>query len=329
MIAKFLDAIPLHRQEKQFLRTNINISRATMCKWILRVAAACETIVELMHDEITMGKYVAMDETPLQVLNEENRSNTTKSYIWVCYGGLPDKPCIIYRYYKTRESKIPKDILKNFSGYLQTDGYSGYKLVGNRSGIVHLACLAHVRRKFVDVVKISKKAGIAQQALDFIGQLYAVEREADEKNLSADQRKSLRESLSKPIFEELKLLLDRNKTQTPARSLLGKAINYALNLWKELNVYIQDGNLRIDNNLVENKIRPIAMGRKNWLFAGCPNGADALAILYSIIETARANGLEPYGYLRYLFTNLPAASTPEEKKALLPQYVVREKLLSV
>ena len=167
---------------------------------------------------------------------------------------------------------------------------------------------------------------VSQQALDIIEKLYAVEHEARDLKLKSDEIVILRASKSKPLIDEFKALLDKNKNSTPKKSLLGKAINYALNQWKQLLVYLENGILKIDNNLAENCVRPIALGRRNWLFCGSPEGAEASAVLYSIIETAKANGLEPYRYLKFLFTEFPKTSSEEEVKALLPQYVDRNRL---
>ena len=273
---------------------------------------------------IRSGPIVNMDETTVQVLAEPGRTNTTKSFMWVARGGTPGKPVVIFRYHPTRAGCVASEILGNFQGYLQTDGYSGYEALGEREGIRHLGCMAHVRRKFVEVEKTTgKKAagGTAHAVLDLIGKLYGVERQAEKQKLAPEQIKALRAEKSSPILDKLKALLDARVATTPPKSLLGKAVSYALKQWDRLVVYLEDGRLRPDNNLAENAIRPFAVGRKNWLFSGHPRGADASATLYTLIETAKANGLEPYRYLRYLFEHLPAATTDAQRKALLPQHL--------
>lgn len=328
IVAKFVDATPLYRQEQQFLRLGLEISRGTLASWVLQVAAACYLLGDLLKEELLQGPVINMDETPVQVLNEPGRLNTTKSYMWVCRGGPPERPVVIFRYSPTRESRVAREILGSYRGYLQTDGYSGYELVGQQPGIRHLGCLAHVRRKFIEVQKgaTSGKAGVAKEVLDLISRLYGVERQADARKLDFEQRKVLRDQESKPLLDKLKTLLTERAKTTPPKSLLGQAITYALNQWDRLVVYLEDGRLRPDNNLAENAIRPFVVGRKNWLFSGSPRGADSSALLYSLIETAKANGLEPYAYLRFLFTELPKARSEAEIQALLPQHLDRSRL---
>ncbi|MBI5194376.1 MAG: IS66 family transposase [Nitrospirae bacterium] len=210
------------------------------------------------------------------------------------------------------------------------DGYAAYNLLGSRNGIVHIGCWAHVRRKFHEVVKArpkgSTKKGYADDALAWIGQLYAIEQEADEKKFTADERYKLRQEKSVPLLKQIKKWLDDIAPKIPPQGLLGKA---ALNQWDRLERYTLDGLLRPDNNLAENAIRPFVVGRKNWLFSAIPEGATASATIYSLIETAKGNGLEPYRYLRYMFERLPLAETESDYKALLPQYVDRNSILSM
>lgn len=328
--AKFVDGIPLYRQESQFGRMGIDIGRATMVSWILIAAAACSRLLELLTEEVLAGPLINMDETRLQVLRELGRNNTTTSYMWVCRGGPPDRPGILFRYEPSRAGKIPEEFLRDYKGYLQTDGYTGYQSVGNREGISHLGCWAHVRRKFVDVIKGTKgvgKAGIAQDVINRIGKLYEVERQAREEKLNDNQIVARREQEARPILNEIKVVLDQRQKTTPPRSLLGKAIAYALNQWPRLTVYLQKGFLRPDNNLAENTIRPFAVGRKNWLFSGSPRGAEASALMFSLIETAKANNIEPNAYLQFLFTEVPKSSSDEELRALLPQNLDRKRLV--
>jgi transposase len=225
---------------------------------------------------------------------------------------------------------VAQEFLKNYAGYVQTDGYLGYDFLEKMAGITHLGCWAHVRRKFVEVVNAAgkdkdgkKKPGSGEVVLDYIGKLYLLEKECAEQKLKPEQIARERQSRAGPILDQFKAWLDKRSPQVPPGSTLGKAISYTLGQWKRLVVYLQDGRLRPDNNLAENAIRPFVLGRKNWLFAATPDGAHASAALYSIIETAKANGLEPYWYLRYLFERLPKAKTTEEYKKLLPQYVDR------
>lgn len=323
VVAKYADALPLYRQEDQFARLGLDISRGTLAHWVILAAKACDPLIDMIIEEIRSGPVVNMDETTVQVLSEPDRANTSKSYMWVARGGTPGKPAVLFQYHPTRAGSVAAEILGDFKGYLQTDGYLGYEALGEREGIRHLGCMAHVRRKFVDVEKAAgkkAKGGTAHAVLDLIGKLYGVEHEAEKQKLTPEQIKALRAEKSRPLLDKLKALLDARVATTPPKSLLGKAISYALKQWDRLLVYLEDGRLRPDNNLAENAIRPFAVGRKNWLFSGHPRGAHASATLYSVIETAKANGLEPYRYLRHLFEHLPTATTDAERKALLPQY---------
>jgi transposase len=323
LTSKFEDALPFYRQEKIFSRMGVDLTRATMCGWAVKVAEGCEPILDLLAREIRSGP-INIDETPVQVLNEPGRSNTSKSYMWVYRGGDPDHPVLIYQYHPTRSGKVPLEFLKGHKGYVQTDSYNGYNALEWTGDIRLIGCWAHVRRKFMDVIKAksdSKKTGLAEEAVEYIGRLYAIEKYARENNYGPDRIYQLRQKKSKPILEEINIWLNQTVSKTPPKGLLGKAVNYALKNWDRLVRYIEDGNLKPDNNLAENAIRPFVLGRKNWLFAGHPNGATASAAIFSLIETAKANGLKPYFYLRYLFDNLPLAKTKADYKKLLPQYV--------
>lgn len=329
-VAKYADALPLYRQEGQFLRLGLDISRGTLAGWMIRTATACQQVLDALLETIRSGPVVNMDETPVQVLREPGRANTTKSYMWVARGGPPEKPAVLFRYSPTRAGAVAKDILGDFKGCLQTDGYLGYEAVGEQEGVVHMGCWAHVRRKFMEVEKASggKKGGTAHAVLDAIGKLYKLERLAHDQKLKHGQIAELRQAEARPLLARIKELLDARVKTTPPKSLLGRALSYALAQWPRLGIYLEDGRLRPDNNLAENAIRPFAVGRKNWLFSGHPRGADASAALYSLIETARANNLEPYAYLRFLFAKLPMANTRTAINSLLPQNIEKVSLVT-
>ena len=327
--AKFEDALPLYRQNKIFNRLGIDLSRSTMAGWMVRLGECCEPLMDLLKTEIRSGPLIAIDETTLQVLKEPGRDNTEISYMWVFRGGLPDYPVLIYFYHPSRSGQVPMDMLSGYDGFIQTDGYSGYDALGRRPGIRHAGCFAHARRMFINVINARKKKkksrdGNAEKALEFIQKLYAVEKKARKDELGPEQIYRLRQEEAKPILEEFKAWLDSRSGTTPPKGLLGKAISYALNQWDRLVRYIENGHVPIDNNRVENAIRPFVVGRKNWLFSGAPSGAKASATLYSLIETAKACGLEPYFYLRYIFEMLPRVDNEEGYRKLLPQNVDRE-----
>ncbi|MDQ1278308.1 MAG: transposase [Thermodesulfobacteriota bacterium] len=331
-ISKYADALPLYRQEKIFSRYGIELTRATMAGWLVKSTECCNPIMELLHKELHSGPLVNVDETPLQVLNEPGRANTTKSYMWVFRGGPPAKPVILYHYSSSRSGEVAREVLAGYRGYCQTDGFSGYDAFETAiPGIVLVGCFAHVRRNFVKIIDARGKAaknkpGSAEVALDYIGRLYKIEKAVRQRELLPDEIVSFRREHALPVLEEFKAWMDKRIDQTPPKGLLGKALNYALNQWPRLIRYIENGHITPDNNPAENAIRPFVVGRKNFLFAGHPNGAHAGATLYSLIETAKACGLDPYRYLRLLFEKIPYARTEEDYRALLPQNFTPERL---
>lgn len=323
LVNKFEDGLPFYRQQKMFDRLGVDISRGVMSAWTLRAAEACGPLIELVHNHIRSGPLINMDETPVQVLGEPGRKNTSKSYMWVARGGPPDQPAVLFHYDPGRGGRVAQELVGDFQGYLQTDGYAGYNALGARDGLIHADCMTHVRRKFMEVLKggsSKHKAGTASTVVNLIGKLYHLERQAAEQKLDPVAIKDLRQERAKPIMDKIKAILDARSQTTPPKSLLGKAVAYALGQWDRLTVYLNDGLLGPDNNLAENAIRPFAMGRKNWLFSGSPSGARASAAIYSLIESAKANGLNPYEYLLTVFEKLPAASAQKDLEALLPHH---------
>jgi transposase len=328
-VSKFADGLPLYRQQKIFGRLGIDLCRATMSKWMVQAARSCSGLIDLLRSEIRSGPLIGIDESPLQVLKEAGRKNTSKSYMWVYRGGPPDRPVLLYEYQPTRSGKTALTFLHGYKGYIQTDDFSGYDHLDQNPGILHLGCWAHARRKFVKVATVRKKhrskrvnpKSLADQALDYIGKLYKIEKQARRQALDADQIHRLRQEKAKPLLDQFKDWLEDTRSLTPPKGLLGQATSYTLANWEKLIVYLQDGRLRPDNNLVENAIRPFVVGRKNWLFAGSPDGARASAAFFSLIETAKANGLEPYAYLRFIFEKLPLAKSDQDLQDLLPQHL--------
>ena len=318
---KFIDHLPFYRQEKRLSRLGIDVSRTSMCRWAMQAAASCQPLLNLLSEDLLAGTFVQVDETTLQVLAEPGRSPTSKSYTWVFRRGDPDRPILIYQYHPTRSGDVANTFLRGFAGTVQTDGYAGYDFLDHIDEVRHIGCWAHARRKFTDVTRAlgkKRKAGAADKALGYIRKLYGIEKRARAGKYSPEQTYELRQKEAKPILEEFEKWLRQKAVQTPPKGLLGKAIAYTLNQWHRLVGYIEDGRLSIDNNMAENSIRPFVVGRKNWLFSGTPEGAEASALLFSLIETAKANRLEPYAYLRYIFEKLPLAVTLEDYEALLP-----------
>jgi transposase len=329
LTGKFIDHTPFYRQEKQFVRLGVDLSRTNMCNWAMKSAKACLPLLNLLQDEILSGTYINIDETTLQVLKEPNRDPTTQSYMWVFRRGDPKKPAFVFQYHPTRSGNAAKEFLGDFHGYVQTDGYSGYDFLDKEKYIVHLGCWAHARRKFMDVIKAQgkkRKSGAADEAMRYITKLYALEKKARTDGLSLQEIYQMRQEKAKPILDDFKKWLSKKSLQTPPKGLLGKAVSYALNQWHRLVGYLKHGQLSPDNNAAENAIRPFVVGRKNWLFSGTPEGAEASALLYSLIETAKANKLEPYAYLRYIFEQLPTATTLKDYEALMPWNMTQQQI---
>jgi hypothetical protein len=321
--AKFQDSLPLYRQEKMFARIGVALPRSTMANWMIKMGDLILPLINLMHETLNGYDIVQMDETTVQVLKEQDRAAQSKSYMWVRRGGPPHQPIILFDYDTSRSGAVPFRLLADFKGTLQTDGYEGYGAVARRDDIIHVGCLAHARRKFDEAVKAQAKnktgrGGLAKQGLAFMQRIYAQERKARLRQLDASGRKQLREEKAKPVWDEMRQWLSRVRDQAPPQTLTGKALHYLDKQWPRLIRCLDDGRLEVDNNRTENAIRPFVLGRKAWLFSDTPAGADASARLYSLIETAKANGVEPYAYLRHVFTELPKATTLADIEALLP-----------
>lgn len=328
LVAKFCDALPFYRQENIFKRINVEISRATMCNWTIQASRKCQELLEIMWREIRSGPLIQMDETTLQVLNEPDRLATSKSYMWVTIGYKDKKSIIIYHYHPTRSKEVPLKVLDGYKGYLQTDGYAGYNDAGSQPGVNHVGCFAHSRRYFMDALNVSKNSGSLREGLSYIQKLYEIEKRLGSKELSDGIFVKQRKQEVMPVFEKFKKWLDKKMLQVPPETKIGKAVNYTLGEWNKLTRYIEASFLTPDNNRSENAIRPFVIGRKNWLFSNTPRGAYASACIYSLIESAKANGLEPYRYLRYLFTKLPITKS-EKLKELLPTEIDATSLYSV
>lgn len=319
VVSKYQDALPLYRQEQILKRIGIELPRATLSNWMIQAGTLIQPLINLMRDRLSAGDFVQMDETTVQVLKEPGKRAQSKSYLWVQRGGPPDRPLVLYDYDPSRGQSVPERLLDGFKGYLQTDGYDGYNAVAAKAGIVHVGCWAHARRRFHEAAKVQGKqqrTGKAWRGLSLIQKLYRVERLM--KDAAPEHRHAYRLEHARPILDELRAWLDGSLAQVPPKSATGKALRYLHSEWPKLVRYLEDGRLPIDNNLAENAIRPFVIGRKNWLFSDSVRGVKASANLYSLIETAKANGLEPYAYLRHLFAELPKAKTVDAIETLLP-----------
>ncbi|MBF0127116.1 MAG: IS66 family transposase [Magnetococcales bacterium] len=318
-ISKYADALPLYRQEGIFKRYGLDLSRTTLANWMIGSGQLVQPLINLMQDRMLEHGYIRMDETTLQVLNEPGKAATSKSYMWVQVGGAPTERVVLFNYDSSRGGHVPKELLAGYKGWLQTDGYNGYLAIGAQPDVEHLGCWAHVRRMFVEAVTGAGKGGKhskAQQGVNKIAKLYAIEKRI--RGRTPEERFKVRQQEVPPILKEIREWMDELSPRVVPSSLTGKALAYMNGQWDRLTRYIEDGRLEIDNNGAENAIRPFVVGRKNWLFSDTVRGAKASANLYSIIETAKANDLEPFAYLRHIFTELPTATTLEDFEKLLP-----------
>lgn len=306
MTGKYVDALPLYRQEQSLSRLGIDISRQTMANWMIQGAQRwLYPLYERMHELLLKEEVLHADETPLQVLHEPGRAATSKSYLWLYRTGQTESPIVLYDYQTTRASKHPHRFLNGFKGYLQVDGYAGYNRLEE---VTLVGCWAHARRKYDEALKAlppeKKDADVAaKHGLEFCNRLFALERKL--KQLSPEERYRIRLKRGRPIVDEFKEWLDFQRPQVLPKSTFGQAIGYSFKQWQKLNAFFADGRLEIDNNRAERSIKPFVIGRKNWLFANTPRGAKASATIYSIVETAKENGLNPFAYLQYLFEQLP------------------------
>jgi transposase len=318
LTTKYADGIPLYRFEKMLSRHGIDIPRQTLARWVIQSGEQLQPLLNLMRDQLLGYPVLHCDETRLQVLHEPGRDPTAQSWMWVQSGGPPEQPVVLFDYSASRAQEVPLHLLAGYRGYLMTDDYAGYNAVAAQAGIERLACWAHARRKFIDAQKVQPKGkiGRADMALNLINKLYGIERDHQDGNDT--ERYQARQQHSLPILEQLKAWLDKTQPQVTAQNALGKAVNYLASNWSRLVRYVEGGHLPIDNNRAENAIRPFVIGRKNWLFSDTPKGATASAQIYSLIETAKANGREPYAWLRHVLEHLPAASRVEDYEALLP-----------
>jgi transposase len=320
---KYVQAVPLYRREKDWKAMGADVvNRQVLSNWILKSTEEwLEPVVEYMSQIQKQDHHLHMDETPLQVLKEPGRSDKTKSHMWVIASGEHSrKPVRIFHYAPGRGGKYAKDYLSGFTGYLHTDGYSGYNGLAD---VKRCQCWAHVRRGFADCLKgksdSERQDTLAAQGLAYCNKLFELEQKF--KTMSAENRQKARLSQTKPVLEAFWTWAEDALTGVLPKTRIGTAIQYALARKSDLETFLEDGNCAISNNPAENSIRPFTVGRKNWLFAGSPAGAHASACVYSLIETAKANGIEPYAYLNTLLMLIPGSDyrkNPATMEQLMP-----------
>ena len=298
--SKYCDALPFYRQERILARSGISISRQTMVRAATAVAKEVKPLFDLIGEKISESPVLCADETRLRVLNDKGEKKDGNSYMWVAAGDSGGSRLVRFFFEDgSRAASTAKSLLGNFSGILMCDGYGAYPSAVKGLPVTLAACMAHVRRKFNDVLKGDRKNPHAAKAMKMIQDLYKIEKEASE--LSSDERLALRQEKARPKFDQFRAWLYQAAAEVLPKSALGKAVSYALNLLLRLEVYLENGDVPIDNNAAENAIRPFVVGRKNFLFHAETQGAKDSAVLYSIIETAKANDLEPMHYLLFLF----------------------------
>ena len=306
MYEKFVQHVPLYRQVKDWAKAGINLSRGTLSSWVLKPSEEWfYPLVDYMASKLKQQPYMHADETPVQVLNEPGRSDTSKSYMWVFASTkICETPIRIFKYSPSRAGSVASDFLDGYSGYLLSDAYSGYNQVKTAT---RLGCWAHVRRFFVDVPTVEGIRTKAQEGIEFCNALFALERSFE--GMSPEERYTARLAKSVKVLDDFFAYVDDVAATTLPGSQLGKAVAYANHNRDRLRAFLSDGHLEISNAVAENAIRPFAIGRKNWLFSGSPEGARASACVYSLIETAKANGLEPESYLYALLKRIPGGDS--------------------
>lgn len=314
---KYVDGLPLYRQLAIFKRIGVTLDDASLANWMIRCGALVQPLINLIHEHILDQPSVHMDETVVQVLKEPDKPPQSNSYMWVLLCAT-QKPAVIFHYDPSRSAAVATHLLRDYKGHLMADAYEGYSPACEKNSILRGGCWVHARRKFMEAraVQPKGKTGKADEALALIAKLYRVESIA--KGRDAQARFKIRQAESAPIIDKLAAWLKKSLPCVLPESAIGKALRYLHNQWSHMIVFLQDGRYPIDNNPAENAIRPFVIGRKNWMFSTSQCGAQASANLYSLVESAKLNGIEPYAYLRKAFTELPNASSLEDIEKLLP-----------
>lgn len=301
LVSKFIDHQPFYRQVQSFKRSGIKIAESTITGWFRKSCELLEPLYAVLQEQVKASDYLQADETPIPVQSSNKPGSTQKGYHWVYHA--PKTGLVLFDYCKSRGREGPEELLKDFQGCLQTDGYAAYEQIGKRAGITHLVCMAHIRRKFEQA--LDNDQALATYFLEQVQTLYALEREATEQGLSPEARQKLRQARALPIMQTLKGWLTERAAEVLPKSGLGKAVGYALRHWEQMMHYAEGGHWQIDNNLVENKIRPVALGRKNYLFAGSHEAAQQAAMIYSFFGTCKAHEVEPYQWLKQTLESIP------------------------
>jgi transposase len=318
---KFVYHLPIYRTSKRIVQMGMKISSSTLESWVRLGAQLMRPLFAVHRLHVFREIYQMIDESPIKVQDKDKKGACHQGYMWVRYAPLSKS--VLFEYYKSRSTKGPIDDLATFKGYIQTDGYSGYTYLASLQEITHLSCWAHARRYFDKALKNDEER--ASHVMRLIQLLYAIEALARDKGMSHQERYELRLEKSLPIINEIGQYIHKEKGNVTPKSAIGKAFNYCANRWTSLQNYLNDGMLEIDSNLVENSIRPLALGRKNYLFAGSHDAAGDIAMFYSFFATCAKNDVDPQKWLTYAINNINGTKTSELKN-LLPQFIDRNLL---
>ena len=325
---KFEDHLPYYRQEKQFERIGVSLSRQDMSNWQQHVYNRIKPLLIMLKETVLSHNILKMDETSVKVIGEKEKPDKGKSYMWLSLGGPPQKPVAMYQYRKSRAAEHAIELLKGYSGYLQTDGYKGYdSALKDNDKIIHVSCFAHTRRYFFEAAQVSKNVTAAHEGVEYIKKLYVIENklrkenaedESDTEAKRMEKFQNERKKLCIPVLAEFKAWLLKQENEVPPKTRLGEAVGYTLGQWEKLIRYLDNPYLTPDNNACENAIRPFVMGRKAWLFCQSPAGAESSCGMYSLIQTAKLNKINTFEYLKTVFEKAPTAASRGDWEKLLP-----------
>ena len=301
IIDKYVDHLPLHRQMQRFERSGVKLAYSTLSDWVSNTCKLITPLFEALKKQVLQSPYLHVDETPIKVLDKKKEGETHRGYYWV-YQNSIDK-IVFFDYQEGRGRDGPMEILQNFTGYLQSDGYNVYDIFDKKENITLIHCMAHARRMFNEALDNDRR--VAEHAMKEIQKLYSIERTTKEQSLSFEERKAVRQQQSVPILQSLGIWMKEEYLKALPKTAVGKALGYSIERWERLSRYTENGMLNIDNNPVENSIRPLALGRKNYLFAGSHEAARRSGMLYSLLGTCKMHGIEPTTWLKEVLRTIP------------------------
>ena len=301
IIDKYVDHLPLHRQMQRFERSGVKLAYSTLSDWVSNTCKLITPLFEALKKQVLQSPYLHVDETPIKVLDKKKEGETHRGYYWV-YQNSIDK-IVFFDYQEGRGRDGPMEILQNFTGYLQSDGYNVYDIFDKKENITLIHCMAHARRMFNEALDNDRR--VAEHAMKEIQKLYSIERTIKEQSLSFEERKAVRQQQSVPILQSLGIWMKEEYLKALPKTAVGKALGYSIERWERLSRYTENGMLNIDNNPVENSIRPVALGRKNYLFAGSHEAARRSGMLYSLLGTCKMHGIEPTTWLKEVLRTIP------------------------